>query len=90
MSKLTAKLEMFYRPVINPANDHVVIYRAIPVMTQDGDVKTGAKQVLEYSGDPIDTAQKNIAVLRKAAVDLQIAHDNGKSVFLILPISANA
>lgn len=90
MTNTAAKLEIFYRPVINPSNDQIMIYRAVPVVTKGDEVQTGAKQVLKYSGDPIEVAHKNIAVIRKAAFDLELAHEAGNAVFLIMPISAKA
>ncbi len=91
------RLDIFYRPVVDPRDEQVMIYRAVPVLTSDeGAVKVGAKQVLKHHGKPTDpaatinTAERNVAVLQRAAADLVAAHSAGRAVFLMMPISANS
>jgi len=91
------RLDIFYRPVVDPRDEQVMIYRAVPVLTTDeGAQKVGAKQVLEHHGKPTDpaatvnTAKRNVAVLQRAAADLVAAHSAGRAVFLMMPISAKA
>ncbi len=83
-------LEIFYRPVVNPQDEQVMIYRAVPVLTTDDGTMTGAKQVLEHHGNPMDTAERNAEVLQRIAADLVVAHNAGKAVFVMLPVSAHA
>lgn len=83
-------LAIFYRPVVNPQDEQVMIYRAVPVLTTDDGTKTGAKQVLEHHGNPMDTAARNAVILQRIAADLVAAHGAGKTVFVMLPVSAKA
>jgi|GEM_PF-1677564 len=85
-----SQLDTLYRPVINPRNGQVLIYRAIPVLrSEEGDL-TGEKQVLEHRGDAMDTAERNILFLNRAAIELDRAHKSGRAVLLVIPISAKA
>ena len=80
---------MLYRPVVNPMDGQVRIYRAIPSAIANDVIKVGAKQVLD-SGNPIDVAKTNAEILSTAGESLAAAHEAGNQVFLIVPISANA
>jgi hypothetical protein len=83
-------LELFFRPIINPLNEKVLIYRAVPVVKTGDSVKTGAKQVLKHSGDPEVTAERNVDVLKLAALHLEAAHASGNDVLLMVPMNAKA
>ncbi len=89
-------LDIFYRPVVNPMDRQVMIYRAVPVLNGDDQTLTGAKQVLTHNGKPydpaatMDTAERNADVIIKIASDLAAAHGNGYAVFAMFPISAKA
>ncbi|PCI42312.1 MAG: hypothetical protein COB46_00805 [Rhodospirillaceae bacterium] len=85
-----AKLEMVFRPIINPLNEQVMIYRAIPILQTPDGVLTGAKQVLDHNDDPVNTALRNIAVLKLAASALEQAHAAGNGVLLMMPVSGKA
>ena len=84
------QLDIFFRPVIDPRNMQVRIYRVIPVLTTAEGVRVGVKQVLEHGGDPVDTAMRNVLVIQQAAMALSAAHDAGNQVFLMFPVSARA
>lgn len=91
------RLDIFYRPVVDPRDEQVMIYRAVPVLTaEDGTAKVGAKQVLKHHGKPTDpavtinTAERNVAVLQRAAADLVAAHSAGRAVFLMMPFNAKS
>jgi len=90
MSPVESKLEIFFHPIINPLNEKVLIYRAVPVLTEADGVKRGAKQVLKHNGDPMDTALRTIAVLNQACEHLEAAHAAGNEVFLMVPVNAKA
>jgi len=90
MALSDSKLEIFFRPIVNPLNEQVLIYRAVPVLTNQDGVITGAKKVLAHNGDAMDTAIRNIAVLKQAAFALEQAHAAGNGVFLMLPVSGKA
>lgn len=83
-------LEVFFRPIVDPRDEQVRIYRAVPVLNSDDGSKIGAKQVLAHDGDPMDTAERNAVVLQHCAAALAAAHSAGNAVFLMLPISAKA
>lgn len=83
-------LDIFYRPIVDPRDEQVKIYRAVPVLSTDDGSLTGAKQVLAHDGKPMDTAARNAVVLQRIAADLAAAHRSGKAVFVMLPISAKA
>ena len=83
-------LEIFFRPIVDPRDEQVRIYRAVPVLNTDDGAKVGAKQVLAHDGNPMDTAERNVEVLQRCALALAAAHQSGNAVFLMVPISAKA
>lgn len=85
-----SKVEIFFRPVVNPLDGQVLIYRAVPVETMGDKTRVGAKQVLEHRGDPMDTAHRNGFVLHLCGLALAAAHNRGRSVMLMLPVNAAA
>ncbi len=83
-------LEIFYRPIVDPRDEQVRIYRAVPVLSTDDGSLVGAKQVLAHDGSPLDTAARNAEVLRRVAADLVAAHNGGNTVFVMVPVNAKA
>lgn len=84
------QLEIFFRPIVDPRDDQVRIYRAVPVLNTDDGAIVGAKQVLAYDGNPMETAARNAVILQHCAAALAAAHRSGRAVFLMLPVSAKA
>lgn len=83
-------LGILYRPVINTRDGQVLIYRAIPTLKTDGGDIIGAKKVLQHLGNPIETAGRHKVFLQKVSADLEKAHNNGRVVFVMVPINAQA
>jgi len=84
-------INVVYRPIVDPLDNSVRFYRAIPVLRyEDGTTVIGHAEALRHEKDAMDTAERNAVVLVQATLALAAAHNHGDQIFLLVPINAAA